>query len=58
MSLDAATWRPLNPTKSEIRLLKLEPSGSLDEWPRGQLEVTSLNDRLVYDAIKLFSLSF
>jgi hypothetical protein len=51
MSLDAATWRPLNPTKSEIRLLKLEPSGSLDAWPRGQLEVTSLNDRLAYDAI-------
>jgi hypothetical protein len=47
----AGLWRPLDPDKHEIRLLRLEPSANVNEWPNGSLEISSLNDAPVYEAI-------
>ncbi|ETN36249.1 uncharacterized protein HMPREF1541_08526 [Cyphellophora europaea CBS 101466] len=41
----------LNSETAEIRLLFLEPSLDASSWPKGHLEVRSLNDKPVYDAI-------
>lgn len=46
-----SVWTPLDASRSQIRLLRLEPNTNLKAWPVGQLEVRSLEDCMRYEAI-------
>lgn len=51
MDDDISVWSPLDSSRSQIRLFRLEPNADLHAWPVGQFEVISLDDEPNYEAI-------
>jgi Heterokaryon incompatibility protein (HET) len=50
-SLRAHLWKPLDPSKRQIRLLALEPNPDVEATPSGRLETKSLDRHPIFDAV-------